>query len=51
MKALVLSAYYLDAHGGHDRMYVHLRGWYYLKYGIDATVINFDTARNYIRIC
>lgn len=47
MKVLVLSAFYPDNHGNHDRMYVHIRNRYYLNTGIDVSVINFNTDEDY----
>ena len=48
MKVLVLTAFYPDNNGNHDRMFIHIRNRYYLNNGIDVSVINFNTNDDYI---
>ncbi len=46
-KILVLSANYPNNKGGVSMMYVHTRNKYYIKHGIDVTVLNFCAKENY----
>lgn len=48
MKVLVLTAFYPNPKGSHERMFVHVRNKYYVKCGIDVTVLNFDADSGYV---
>ena len=48
MKVLVLTAKYPQNNGTHERMFVHVRNLYYLKKGIEVTVLNFASTEDYV---
>lgn len=46
LKVLVLAEKY-PSNESHELMYVHVRNKYYIKHGIDVTVLNFNAKENY----
>lgn len=48
MKVLVLVQDYPNNDGDKKLMYVHVRNKYYMQNGIDVTVLNFSSNKNYI---
>ena len=48
MKLLVAVVDYPDNNGKVSLMYVHTRNVYYAKKGIDVTVLNFSTKKDYV---
>lgn len=48
MRLLVLTAFYPVPNGTHERMFVHVRNKYYIKNGLDVTVLNFATHSDYV---
>lgn len=47
-KVLVLVQGYPDNEGNIELMYVHVRNKYYIEKGIDVTVLNFKSKKNYL---
>lgn len=47
MKILVLVQNYPNLNGNKALMYVHVRNKYYVKYGIQVDVVNFDAKESY----
>ena len=47
VRVLVLAQDYPNNEGGVSLMYIHSRNVYYRKQGIDVTVLNFSTEKNY----
>lgn len=47
MKALILCSDYPNNQGGKSLAYVHTRNMYYKEFGIDVTVLNFNTMKKY----
>lgn len=48
IKVLVLVADYPQENGKKAHRFVHVRNLYYAENGIDVTVLNFATKKNYI---
>lgn len=48
MKILVLATNYPDVDGNVSLMYIHTRNKFYVKSGIDVTVLNFSASESYI---
>lgn len=46
-KILVLAADYPNNQGGVTLMYIHTRNAYYVKHGVDVTVLNFKATEDY----
>jgi len=47
MKILVLATDYPDPFGSFNLMYIHVRNLFYVKHGINVTVLNFAASENY----
>lgn len=47
MKLLILTAFYPIPGQTHERMFIHIRNMYYVKVGLDVTVLNFAAKECY----